>query len=39
MSRAVLVLGGGFVAGLGDLDQLILEVREELVERRVDQAD
>ena len=34
-----LVLGRGLVAGLGDLDQLVLEVREELVQRRVDQAD
>ena len=33
------ILFGGGVAGLGDLDQLLLEVRQELVERRVDQAD
>ena len=39
--QELLVLLGGAPGhlGPGDLDQLVLEVRQELVERRVDQAD
>ena len=33
------VLGARGVAGLGDLDELLLEVGQELVERRVDEPD
>ena len=37
--QQLLVLGGRRVAGLGHLDELLLEVGQELVERRVDEAD